>query len=174
MNELSLAHQYAQNQQKPSWKDDPFDLKGFVTGVKPLSHQRKLEEYAQELVASYGEFIGNQYELNLEKLSSPYQQELLQLYIESIDREIESAPYGKDQSINSDYLCAMLAMLKDSTPKTRAKFAQITTRNLLDYYNDALQGVLDEACHDLHCNEMTNADYYLEQDLEHGDYSWKR
>jgi hypothetical protein len=172
MNALSLAYSNAKKQ--PLWIDDPFDLKGFVTGVTPLSHQRTLEEYAQELVSSYGEFIGDQYELNLEKLSSPYQLELVRLYIESIDREIEWACYGDDQSINSDFLCAMLAMLKDSNPKTRANFAQVTTRNLLAYYGEALQNVLDEACHDLHCNEMNNAGYHQEQDMEHGDFRWSR
>jgi len=172
MNALSLAYSNAQKQS--SWTDDPFDLKGFVTGVTPLSHQRSLEDYAQELVSSYGEFINGQYELNLEKLSSPYQLELVRLYIESIDREIEWACYGEDQSINSDFLCTMLAMLKDSNHQTIANFAQVTTRNLLAYYNDALQSVLDTACHDLHCNEMNNAGYHCEQDMEHGDYHWRK
>jgi hypothetical protein len=172
MNALSLAYSNAQKQS--SWIDDPFDIKGFVTGVTPLSHQKTLEEYAQELVSSYGKFIGDQYELNLENLSSPYQLELVQLYIESIDREIEWACYGEDQSINSDFLCAMLAMLKDFTPKTRANFAQVTTHNLLVYYKDALQIILDEACQDLLCKEMNNAGYHQEQDMEHGDVVWRR
>ena len=172
MNVISLAYSNAQKQS--SWTDDPFDLKGFVTGVTPLSHQRSLEDYAQELVSSYGEFVSGQYELNLEKLSSPYQLELVRLYIESIDREIEWACYGEDQSINSDFLCAMLAMLKDSNPKTRAKFAQVTTCNLIVYYKEALQNVLDTACHDLHCNEMNNAGYNSDQDIEHGDFHWSK
>jgi hypothetical protein len=175
MNALSLAYSNAQKQHKePSWIDDPFDLKGFAKGVIPLSHQRSLEDYAIELVSSYGEFINNQYELDLEKLSSSYQLELVRLYIESIDREIEWACYGEDQSINSDFLCAMLAMLQDSNPKTRANFAQVTTLNLIAYYKEVLQNVLDTACHDLHCNEMNDAGYHREPDSEHGDYVWIR
>jgi hypothetical protein len=170
MHALSLAYSNAQKQS--SWIDDPFE--GFVTGVTPLSHKRRLEDYALELVASYGEFINNQYELNFEKLSSPYQLELTRLYIESIDREIEWACYGDDQSINSDFLCAMLAMLKDSNPKTRSKFAQVTTRNLIAYYKDALQSVLDTACHDLQCSEMNNAGFHCEQDLNNGDFYWSK
>lgn len=172
MNALSLAYSNAQKQ--PSWIDDPFDIKGFVTGVTPLSHKRSLEEYALELVSSYGEFINNQYELNLEKLSSPYQLELVRLYIESIDREIEWACYGDDQSINSDFLCAMLAMLQNSNPKTRAKFAQVTTNNLLTYYKEALQDVIDTACHDLHCAEMNESGFNQYQDDETGEYLWSR
>ena len=175
MNALSLAYSNAQKQHKePSWIDDPFDIKGIVTGVTPLSHQRSLEDYAQELVSSYGEFIGNQYELNLEKLSSPYQLEFVRLYIESIDREIEWACYGDDQSINSDFLCAMLAMLKDSNPKTRAKFAQVTTVNVLKYYHETLQDLIDTACQDYYCNEMHEAGYRAEQDMDHGDIVWRR
>lgn len=173
MNALSLAYSNAQKQ--TSWIDDPFDIKGFVTGVTKMSdHTRSLNDYALELVGSYAEFIGDQYELNLEKLSSPYQLELVRLYIESIDREIEWACYGEDQTINSDFLCAMLAMLHDSNPRTRAKFAQVTTVNLIAYYKEALQDILDTACHDLHCAEMDNAGYHQEQDMEHGDFRWSR
>lgn len=172
MNALSLAYSNAQKQ--PSWNDDPFDLKGRVTGVARLSHKKTLENYALELVSSFGEFINNNYELQLEKLTAEYQLELVRLYIESIDREIEWACYGQDQTVNSDYLCAMLDMLQNPTPETRARFAQITCRNLLQYYREALQDILDTACHDLHCMEMNEAGFHQEQDLEHGDYAWIR
>ena len=90
MNALSLAYSNAQKQQ--SWIDDPFEFKGFVTGVTKISdHQRNLNDYLQELVYSYGKHIGDNYELDLNKLSTPCQLELARLYIESIDREIEWA-----------------------------------------------------------------------------------
>ncbi len=56
----------------------------------------------------------------------------------------------------------------------RANFAQVTTRNLIAYYKEALQDVIDTACHDLHCYEMNEAGYHQEQDMEHGDYVWRR
>lgn len=176
MNALSLAYSNAQKQhQEPSWSDDPFDFKGFVTGVTKVSdHTRNLNDYTQELVYSYGKHIGDNYELDLDKLSSPCQLELARLYIESIDREIEWACYGSDQTLNSDFLCAMLAMLKDSNPKTRANFAQVTTRNILIYYKDTLQAILDTACQDFFCNEMSEAGYRAEQDMDHGDVVWRR
>lgn len=170
----SVKQIYIGNQQNSSWNDDPFDLKGYVTGVTPLSHQCSLENYALELVSSYGEFIGNQYELDLDKISLPYQLKLVHLYIESIDRELEWACYGEDQSINSDFLCAMLSMLKDSTPKTRNNFAQVTTRNLLSYYKKPLQEILDIACHDLYRSEMNEAGYHSQYDMDNGDMIWKR
>jgi len=172
MNVISLAHARAQNQET-SWSDDPFDLKGFVTGVtKVSSHERNLRDYALDLVGSYAKFKDDQYELTLDMLSSPYQLEFAALYIESIDREIEWACYGDDQTLNSDFLCALLAMLKDSNPKTRLKFAQVTTVNVLKYYKDTLQEILDNACEEFYNNEMHEAGYRCEQDMEHGDVVW--
>jgi hypothetical protein len=173
MNALSLAYSNAQKQE--SWIDDPFELKGFVTGVTKISdHQRNLRDYALEMVASFGKYKDDHYELNLDMLSTPYQLEFARLYIESIDREIEWACYGDDQTLNSDFLCALLAMLKDSTPKTRAKFAQVTTNNVLIYYKDTLDDLLDTACEDFYNNEMHEAGYRCEQDMEHGDFVWRR
>ncbi len=175
MNSLSLAYSNAQKQhQESSWIDDPFELKGFITGVVPVSHERNLNDYALELVADHAEFIGNQYELNLDKLSEPYQFELIRHYIESIDRNIEWACYGEDQSINSDFLCALLSMLKEPNSKTRENFAQVTLRNLLAYYHDVLQNLLDESCHVYYCNEMNESGYHSYTEQEHGDVVWKR
>lgn len=170
MNSSSLTQAINENQ---SWIDDPFESLDFVTGVTHLNHTRNLTDYIMDLIASYGEFINNQYELNLEKLSSPYQFELVRLYIESIDREIEWACYGDDQSINSDFLCAMLAMLKDSNPETREHFAQVTSENLFKYYQKILQELIDEACHVFYCNEMENAGMQCYQDQDNGEFLWK-
>ncbi len=173
MNALSLAYSSTQTQQEESsWIDDPFELGG--TGVSTLSHQRRLTDYAEELVGSYAELIGDQYELSFEKISAPFQFELARLYIESIDRDIEWACYGEDQSLNSDFLCALLAMLKDSTPRTRSNFAQVTSRNIVIYYKDVLQGILDDACHDYHCNEMNETGYHHRYDLDNGDLVWRK
>jgi len=174
MNALSLAYSTTQKQQQESsWSDDPFEYKGF-TGVTRLSeHTRNLNNYTDELVYSYGKHVGDNYELDLDKLSSPCQLELARLYIESIDREIEWACYGEDQTLNSDFLCAMLAMLKDSNPKTRAKFAQVTTVNVLKYYHNSLQEILNSACEDYFCKEMSEAGYHSNQDMDNGDIVWR-
>lgn len=173
MNALSLAYSNAQKQ--TSWSDDPFELKGFVTGVTKISdHERNLRDYTQELVYSYGVRHDDHYELVLDKLSTPCQMELARLYIESIDREIEWACYGDDQSINSDFLCAMLAMLKDSNPETRDNFAQVTSVNLFKYYQKTLQELIDEACHVFYCNEMENAGMQCYQDRDNGEFLWSK
>lgn len=173
MRNSSVAHSYVQNQQPSSWIDDPFQLgTDAFKGLKPMSHQRNLDDYIQELVACYGKRHSDHYELDLDKLSSPYQLELASLYIESIDREIEWACYGADESINSEFLCALLSMLKDSTPKTRLNFAQVTTRNVLIYYKDTLKKLLDEGCDLYFNNEMHEAGYRADYDREHGDIVW--
>jgi hypothetical protein len=157
MNALSLAYSNAKNQQ-PSWIDDPFDLKEPVTGVTQVARERSLKDYALELVGSFADFIGNQYELTLEKLSSVYQFELVRHYIESIDREIEWACYGEDLTLNSSFLCAMLEMLKNCNSETSINFAQVTTRNLVAYYKDTLQKILDIACNDYYLYQLNESD----------------
>lgn len=173
MNRSSLAHNYVQKQQPSSWIDDPFQLGTHAfKGLKPMSHERNLDDYIQELVACYAKYHGDHYELSLEKLSTPSQLEFARLYIESIDRDIEWACYGEDQTLNSEFLCAMLAMLKDSTAKTRANFAQVTTRNILAYYKTTMQDLLDKGCYLYFTNEMHEAGYRAEYDPEHGDVVW--
>ena len=40
MNIVSLQQSFVLNQHKPSWNDDPFDLKGSFDGVSNLNHQK--------------------------------------------------------------------------------------------------------------------------------------
>lgn len=173
MNALSLAYSKEQNQQKePSWNDDPFNFKGSFAGVANMDHERNLDDFIKELVSSYGILHQDHYELNLDSLYLPYQLELARLYIESIDREIEWACYGEDQTLNSDFLCALLAMLKDNTPKNRSNFAQVTTRNILIYYKETLQNLLDIGCDIYFNNEINESSYQSECDNENEDVVW--
>lgn len=173
MNRSSVAHNYVQNQQQPSWIDDPFELGTHAfKGLKPMSHKRNLEDYIQELVASYGIYCQDHYDLRLEMLTEEEQEELVSLYIESIDREIEWACYGADESINSDFLCDMLSMLKLNTPESREKFAETTRRNLRDYYKSVLEELLVTGCDTYFTNEMGEAGYRSDYDNEHGDVVW--
>lgn len=174
MNKQSLQHRPIENQQQSSWTDDPFELKGAFKGLTVVTNARNLTEYAQELAYDYGKYVDGYYALDLNSIASPYQLELARLYIESIDRDIENACFGEDQTLNSDFLCSMLAMLKDSTPKTRANFAQVTTRNILAYYKEPLQYVLDEACHDLLCNMQSEIGQHSYQDKDSGEIFWSK
>lgn len=173
MNLNSLSHDHVKNQQQSSWTDDPFQLgTSIFKGLNSMTHKRNLQDFIQELIESYGKHCSDHYELNLDNLSSPLQLELAQLYIESINREIEWACYGDDQTLNSDFLCALLSMLKDSTPKTRLNFAQVTTRNILIYYKETLQNLLDEGCDTYFTNRMNDADFRSDYDQVYGDVVW--
>lgn len=175
MNALSLAHSNVQKQQS-SWIDDPFQLGTHVVkGVtKIMSHKRNLSDYAEELVASYAKFVCDQYALTIDMLPQDDKNELVRLYVESIDREIEYACYGLDESINSSYLCALLAMLKDDCPETRDNFAEVTRKNMLKYYEKSLQEVIDTACNYYLHNSMNEAGYYADYDRDHGDIVWSK
>jgi hypothetical protein len=167
MNKISLSHNNIQNQQDSSWNDDPFDLKGAFAGVANMNHTTNLRDYAEALVANYAKYVDDQYELFLSNLPGDEQNEVARLFIEASDREVNECVYGNDFSIESDYTCALLAMLRDDCVDTRENFAQVTRKNILTYYHKSIQDVLDTACNSyfhLVNNESSNHAHY---DLEH-------
>lgn len=148
MNKSTISHINMKNQQQSSWNDDPFGIEGIFTRKVFVNHERNLEEFSLNLVAEYGKYRQDQYELDLDMVPIDEQNELVRLYIETIDREIEWACYGDDQTLNSNFLCALLAMLKDDSKETREKFAETTRTNILIYYKATLERILSNACED--------------------------
>ena len=173
MNNQSLSHSHVQKQQKSSWIDEPFQLgTNAVKGFKPMSNKRNLYNYAEDLVGRYAKYDGDSYDLSLSQLPDDEQNELARLYIESIDREIEWAHYGSDESINSSFICSMLSMLKDDSKEARENFAKTTRKNILIYYKASLEAVLGEACASFLNMQMNEQGYFAHQDMEHGDVVW--
>jgi len=153
---------------------DPFSLGSNVKGLTRVNHNRNLSNYAEELVANYAKFDGNNYDLDLKDLSEYDQNELARLYIESNEREISECIYGSDFSINNEFTCALLAMLQDDSEENRANFAEVTRKNVLTYYKYALQELLNNTCH-YYLHEMMNEQgLYARHDMEHGDIIWTR
>ena len=122
MNEQSIAYINNISKQQLSRIDNPFDLNWEPKGATNISHERNLSEYADELTYTYGKFDGEQYTLNLSSLSEYQQGELARLYIEYTDRETSECVYGNDFSINSDFTCALLAMLAHDSLENREAF----------------------------------------------------
>ncbi len=174
MNKISLQHNYVQNQDMSSWNDDPFDLKGTFAGVANMKRNKSIEDYAQELVSSYAKFIDGEYDLTINMLPEDEQNELARLYIESTDREVNECVYGDDFSINNPYTCALLAMLKCDCQKTREDFADVTRKNIIIYYMESLQEILDNACDSFLNNIMNEQGYFSHRDLDHGDNLWEK
>lgn len=173
MNDRSLSHNYVQMQQQSSWIDDPFQLGTHaIKGMTHMSHERNLYNYAEELVGQYAKYEDDQYDLSLNMLPQDEQNELVRLYIESIDRETSECVYGDDFTINSDFTCALLAMLKDDNKKSRANFAEVTRRNILIYYKDSLNDILSAACDNFLHAEMDGQGYCARQDLDSGEVIW--
>lgn len=172
MNQSSVAHAYVQNQPMSSWNDDPFNLKGSFAGVANMNHQRNLTNYAEELVAHYAKYECEQYELTLDMVPEDEQNELVRLFLESTGRELTECVNGNDFSIDNDYTCALLAMLKDNNTETQAHFAQVTRNNIITYYKDSLEETLTQACDSYLHASMNEAGYYANQDREHGDIVW--
>jgi hypothetical protein len=172
MNNISLAQSITKNQS--SWNDDPFDFNGEFAGVASLNHEKRLFNFADELVAHYGKLVQDQYELSLDMLPDFEKNELTRLYLEYTDRDLTECVNGNDLSIDNDYTCAVLAMLKDDCQQNRDTLATIMQKNIISYYAESLQELLNSSCDD-HLNNAMNEDgYYAQRDMEHGDVSWRK
>jgi hypothetical protein len=144
----------------------------YVKGLTNVNHQKNLDHYARDLVVSYSRYDSDGYNLFLDDLTDSDKFELARLYIECNDRDIGECVHGNDLSIDNDYTCALLAMLKDDCATTRQRFAQITQKNIILYYKKSLQNILDLAC-DSYLLDINNENgFYSRIDDEHGDVIW--
>ncbi len=171
MNKISLAHNAVQNQQ--SWNDDPFDVKDKFAGVAILSNEKKLSNFTEELVSHYAKYVDNQYELDLDMLAEFEQNELVRLYIETIDRDMSECVYGNDFSIDNDYSCAIVNLLQDDCQQNRDALSTVVRNNILKYYAETLQKLINDAC-DYHLNNEMNASGYRSHADSCGDVVWSK
>lgn len=174
MNAQSVPYTYINNQEKSSWTDDPFELKGTFKGLTVVTNARNLSDYAEELAYQYGKYDGDAYQLLFLNIPEDEQGELVRLYMESTDRETGECVHGTDFSIDNDYTCALLALMREDTQETRDTFADITRKNIIAYYKNPLQHVLDEACHDLLCNLQAEHGFHSYAEKDSGEIFWSK
>ena len=155
--------------------DDPFDFdSNTFQGLKLVSPTRNLSDYAQELVYNHGIYDGEFYNLSFKKLHEDEQAELVRLFMESTDRDTSECVHGDDFSIENDYTCALLALLKNDCQETRDTFADVTRKNVIKYYSKTLQDVLNDASNDLLCSLNDEQGLLSYQDKDSGDVCWRR
>lgn len=172
MNSRSLAHKHVQNQQMSSWIDDPFDMNGIFAGAANMNHQRNLEDFTQYLVSNYANYNLDQYELSLDMVPDDEQNELARLFIETNDRELTECVNGNDFSIDNEYSCALMSMLKEDSRATRDNFAVVTRNNILKYYTKSLNEILETACDNFLHESMEENGYKSIKDNLYGDVVW--
>jgi len=139
-----------------------------------MNHTKVLNNYAEELASTYARYNGETYNLPINQLPEREQGELARLYLESIDRETTECVYGDDFTINSDYTCALLSLLRDDSQENRDKFAEVTRKNVLIYFNDSLQRVLDDACQEYLHTSNNDHGLYARQRPDNGEIYWSR
>jgi hypothetical protein len=144
-----------------------------MQGAASLSVERDLHLYAQELVGQYAKFEGECYNVAFEQLSDSDQGKLLALYFEFNDRETECV-HGEDFSVDNDYTCALLKMLRDNTQENQANFATIVHENISKYYRKSIQKILDTACDDLLHNIKNEDGYYAHRSRDNGEIEWRK
>ena len=169
MNDNSLDQKNIKNQTISSMNDDPFNLINTVfEGLKPMRQAKNIFDYAQELVYEHGEFTQDSYSVLLKDIPKDDKHELVRLYIESLDRDIEDALFGGDTSINNLLICALLSLLKNDNDFNRNHFVNVALNNVIRYYAHDLQRLLDEAGNDLFLN--LNEEQGIFQQCDDGDY----
>ncbi len=173
MNIRSLQHEVVQNQQKSSWNDISCEIDRDFAGVAIMRYRKKLSDYAEDLIPLYAKYAYDQYELSLDMLPEDEQNELVRLYIEETGRELTECVNGNDFTINNDYTCSLLAMLKNDCRETRERFAEVTRLNILTYYKESLDEVLAIACKDFLYSASNENNLYMCRDMENGDSSWR-
>jgi tRNA(Phe) wybutosine-synthesizing methylase Tyw3 len=82
--------------------------------------------------------------------------------------------HGDDFSIDNDYTCALLKMLKDNTKENRDNLASIVHKNISTYYKKYLQEILDDACIDFLHNIYNEEGYYSEISRDSGEIEWRK
>lgn len=138
-----------------------------------MHQKRTLELYAEELVAHHAQYDADGYTLLLSDISDDEQNELARLYIDYTDRNLCECVNGDDLSIDNDYTCALLSMLKDNCLETRERFAQITCKNIITYYKRQLQDILNDACESYLHNINNENGLYSHVDMDHGDVMYR-
>jgi hypothetical protein len=174
MTTSSLEQSINKNQQKSSWIDDPFDMKGTVIGLTPMSNEHKLNFFAQELVGEYGSYNFDSCTIKLSDIPEHEQNNLVRLYVDFKGRELTECVNGQDFSIENEYSCALLSMLENDCKNTREHFAEVTRKNILSYYSKSLQELLDTAANNYLCDLNNEAGYFYEQDRDTGEVSWSK
>lgn len=169
-----LTIQDLDNKKQQSMIDDPFSLEGAFAGFAKMSKTITIHDHAQALVSAFAKYQNDYYTLTLDMLTEDEQLELARHYIEFTGRELTECVNGSDFSLDNDYTCALLAMLKDNNEESRTHFAEVVQRNIIIYYTDSLNKLLSDACDSYLRDCLNEQGYHARQDLEHGDIVWSR
>src|SRR6185503_16863651 len=169
MHERSVSHAIIKNQ---DIDNDPWNLGVHFTKGLVMSKEKRLSNFAEELVATNARLSCDQYYLSFDSLSDDDKNELARLYIDASDRDLSECLYGDDLSIDNEYTCALMSMLKDKSQESIEKFAEVTRNNIIKYYEETLQAIIDDAC-DTYLRNINEANgYHSHIDQEHGDVYW--
>jgi len=155
-------------------KMDPFVLGNTVKGLTNMDHEKNLSNYAEELVANFAKFSVDHYELYLDMLPEYEKNELVRLYIEATDRDLSECIYGDDLSINSEFTCALLSMLRDDCLDNRERFAEVTRTNVITYFENPLHKYLEHACNLYLILANNENGYYAHTSQESGEIFWSK
>ena len=168
MNTASVAYDYVKMQDVVSRIDTIHQVKGMTY----MSHKRNLSKYAESLVANYAKYDGPSYSLFLYNIPEDDRNQFVYYYLESIDRDITECVYGNDFTVNSEYACAFMLLMKNNTVENRKRLTNIIRRNTIEYFSSSLQEILNQACTDYLEMEMYENDIRQLSYEDNGEMYW--
>jgi hypothetical protein len=139
-----------------------------------MNHKSNLQKYAASLVCDYANHDGDTYTLSIHDLTTDEQGELARLYMEFTNRETTECIHGKDFSLDNEFTCALLALLHEDTSENKERLSTVIRRNIILYYEDTLQSILDESCNDhLHAENLEHG-LRARKHRDNGEIYWSR
>lgn len=124
-----------------------------------------LNRYIHELITSYGKFTGDTYQLSMASLHDDEQGELVALYLEANDYD------PLECLVNGELSTLIFAMMKSDTPDTREDFSKAVKKEILKYYSESIQNIIDDCCND-YLHESFNAKGLYAKRSSTGDLYW--
>lgn len=171
MNKVSLSYDNIEKQEDSLWIDE---YRAKVNGATNMENEYNLQRYAVELVCRYAVLDSDHLVLTLQNLPEEDQAELARLYIETTDREISECVYGDDFSINSDYACAVMSILRENSKENRENLSNVIIANTIKYFSETLQDILDAACESYFAQEQEEAGFYPQRNMDNDEISWSK
>jgi len=134
---------------------------GFMkTGRYPYSFTKQLNNSIDGFIREFGVLdIDEGYSLSFENLDELEQGELVALYLESIDRDVSECVWGKDFTINSEYVCALIKMLGNPSQENKESFADTIQQNCISYFENSIQDIIDSRCDWVYRDWLENAGF---------------
>lgn len=137
-----------------------------------MNHYQNLIFQIDRLIYSKAKYdkLREVYELRISDLDEIELSGLASLKLEEADRDTCECIHGLDFSINNEFTCSLIKMLRHNNQENRNNFSQVITKNIISYHSDSLQKLIDERCEEYMSDNYYVSDPEYDQEYLHDQY----